>query len=218
MPSTGAAQRIVIAGAGGHGREVLDVLEDMATAGADVSVVGFVDDAPAHPERITARGAVLLEGFGDVRAEGAHYVVGVAGAAGRRALVARAEAAGLRAASLRHPSVVSGSSNIVGEGLIAFPLASYTTNITFGRHVHLSRCSTVGHDCVFGDFVTVLPGANVSGDVRLGDDVWVGTGATILQGVSVGSGTTVGAGAVVTRDLPPDVVAFGVPAKPVRRV
>lgn len=206
---------LVVVGAGGHGREVLDVVDDLNRVHPSFQVVGVVDDQPTHVERLAARGVALLDGFDDPRiVEGAHYVVGVAGAAARRSLVARAEAAGLRPVALWHPTAVTGAMNRMGEGLIVFPLASYTTNIVFGRHVHLSRNATIGHDCEIGDFVTILPGATVSGDVRIGDDVWLGTGATVIQGVTIGAGTTVGAGAVVTRDLPPGVVAYGVPAKP----
>jgi acetyltransferase-like isoleucine patch superfamily enzyme len=47
-------------------------------------------------------------------------------------------------------------------------------------------------------------------------DVWIGANATILPGVRIGAGTVVGAGAVVTADLPPGVVALGVPARVAR--
>lgn len=54
--------------------------------------------------------------------------------------------------------------------------------------------------------------AHLAKPVTLGDDVWVGAGAVILPGVTVGARTVVAAGAVVTKDLPPDSVAKGVPA------
>lgn len=54
--------------------------------------------------------------------------------------------------------------------------------------------------------------AHVAKPVTLGDDVWIGAGAVILPGVTIGARTVVGAGAVVTKDLPPDSVAKGVPA------
>ena len=218
MCSAGRPRGVVIVGAAGHGREVMDVVEDVARTGERLEVIGFVDDSPARPELIAARGVPLLGGFDDPRAQGAHYVVAVASAAARRSLAARAEAAGLGPVSLRHPSAVVGSRNLQGVGLVVFPLASYTTNVTIGNHVHVCRNVTIGHDCTVGDFVTLLPGATVSGDVTLGDDVTLGTGATLLQGVTIGAGTFVGAGAVVTRDLPGGVVAVGVPARVVRDV
>jgi maltose O-acetyltransferase len=54
--------------------------------------------------------------------------------------------------------------------------------------------------------------------VTIGDNVWLGGGAIVLPGVTIGDNTVVGAGAVVTRDLPPDVVAVGNPARVVRAV
>jgi maltose O-acetyltransferase len=52
--------------------------------------------------------------------------------------------------------------------------------------------------------------------ITIGDNVWLGGGAIVLPGVTIGENTVVGAGAAVTRDLPPDVVAVGNPARVVR--
>lgn len=53
-------------------------------------------------------------------------------------------------------------------------------------------------------------------DITLEDDVWLGTGVIVNGGVTIGEGTIVGAGSVVTKDLPPGVLAGGVPAKIIR--
>jgi maltose O-acetyltransferase len=55
-------------------------------------------------------------------------------------------------------------------------------------------------------------------DVFIGERVWLGAGVIVLPGVTIGPRTVVGAGAVVTRDLPPDVFAAGVPARAVRTI
>lgn len=56
------------------------------------------------------------------------------------------------------------------------------------------------------------------GDIVLEDDVWLGTGATVSAGVRIGKGTVVAAGSVVTRDLPANVLAGGVPARVIRKL
>lgn len=207
--------RVAILGAGGFGREVLDVIEAVIARSPRFEFIGFIDDAPAHLERLEARGAPLLAGLDDPLLEGAHYVVGIGNPGVRRHMADRADAAGLEAASLRHPHAIFGAANTIGDGLVACAHVSVTTNITMGRHVHLNLNSTVGHDCVLGDFVTIYPGANISGNVTIGEGVEIGTGACVIQGVSIGEGTIVGAGAVVTRDLPDHVVAVGSPARPI---
>ncbi len=54
--------------------------------------------------------------------------------------------------------------------------------------------------------------------VTIGNDVWIGGNVTILPGVTIGNNVVVGAGAVVTKDLPDNVVAVGVPAKIVKEI
>ena len=56
------------------------------------------------------------------------------------------------------------------------------------------------------------------GDIVLEDDVWLATGVTVSAGVTIGRGTVVAAGSVVTKDLPPGVLAAGVPAKVIREI
>lgn len=54
--------------------------------------------------------------------------------------------------------------------------------------------------------------------VKIGDNVWIGAGTTILPGVEIGENTVIGSGSVVTKDIPNNVVAFGVPCKVIRKI
>jgi acetyltransferase-like isoleucine patch superfamily enzyme len=91
-----------------------------------------------------------------------------------------------------------------------------TTDIRVGRFVLLNVATTLGHDTVAEDFVTLAPAANVSGNVHLGTGCDLGTNCSINQRLRVGEWSIVGAGAAVVKDVPPNVTVVGVPARVMR--
>jgi sugar O-acyltransferase (sialic acid O-acetyltransferase NeuD family) len=125
----------------------------------------------------------------------------------------RLSAAGFEAAVLVHPSATVGADVRLGPGTVVCAGARLTTNIQTGRHVHVNLGSTVGHDSTLGDYVTVNPLVAISGSVALGDEVMMGTHSAILQGLTIGARSVAGAGACVVKDVPPDTVVKGVPAR-----
>lgn len=207
---------IVIIGAGGFGREVLDVIDAMNAAGTgDWDFLGFVDDGQPDPEILERLGERHLGGRERLSSlpSGTSFVVAIAHARVRRELAEAAEAAGLVAATLIHPSVQIGRDVEVGAGSVVCAGVVMTTNIRVGRHCHVNLNVTVGHDTSLGDRVAVNPLVAISGCVALGDGAMLGTGSAILQGLSVGDDAVVGAGAVVVKDVPAGVTVLGVPAK-----
>jgi len=207
--------RLVIVGAGGFGREVLDVVEAMNAAGAALDFVGFVDDGDVDEAVVARRSAQVIGGSGLLRATSDRLTIGIGAPAVRRHLAERLDPSRERSVVLCHPAATVGGDVELGAGTVVTAGARVTTNVRLGRHVHLNLNSTVGHDCFIDNYVSVFPGATISGSVRIGEGATIGTGANVLPGVSIGEGAVVGAGAVVTRDVAPGTTVVGSPAKPV---
>lgn len=195
---------LYIVGAGGVGRETLDVA---MASGAPVH--GFLDDRLAGTE---ARGLAVVAP--DQAPAGACFVVGIAQPEARRRLGALLVGRGLSLATLVHPRAVVAPDTVVGPGCVIMAGAHVSSSVTLGAQVQVHYNATVGHDARLEDLATVYPGANVSGGVHLGQAATVGSGACVLQLLKVGAGAFVGAGAVVTRSVAVGAVVTGVPARP----
>jgi sugar O-acyltransferase (sialic acid O-acetyltransferase NeuD family) len=215
--------QLVIVGAGGFGREVHGVVEAINAAGGALDLIGYIDDLGTSDELLARLGTsrlggidLLCDGDGPVGSD-VGFVIAIGAGAVRRRIHERLTAAGRRPATLVHPMATVGGDNRIAEGCILTAGSRVTTNITLGRHTQLHVNSTIGHDSVLDDFVSVYPGATVSGNVHLAEGVTIGTGANVLPGVTVGAGAFVGAGAVVTADVEPGVIVVGAPARPTTR-
>jgi sugar O-acyltransferase (sialic acid O-acetyltransferase NeuD family) len=208
------AEALLVIGAGGFGREAIDVAEAMnAVAPEPVwDVLGVADDGPSETNlvRLKARGVPYV---GDLShaPDGAALVIGIGSPRLRRIVADRL--GGFRYATLVHPTAVIGSEVVIGEGTVVCALVSLGTNVRLGQHVHLNPQAVIGHDTHVDDFASVNPNATVSGDCHVGSAVLVGAASVILQGLRVGSDATVGAAACVISDVESRRTVKGVPAR-----
>lgn len=104
----------------------------------------------------------------------------------------------------------------LGRGVHVSPGATVAPYVTLGDFVVINRNASVGHHTTLGSFVTINPGVDVAGVCRIERGVTIGVGACVVDGITIGANSIVGAGSVVTRSLPRDVLAYGVPAKIIR--
>lgn len=206
---------LIIVGAGGFGREVAWLVEEINEDRQRYELVGFLDDTATE----TFEGYPVI-GTTDEWLRSPDTRVKIVCAVGdpltRSRIVERFVAAKVAFATLVHPSVRRSRWVEIGPGSIVCADTVLTTNVQIGAHGILNLDCTVGHDTKMGEFASVMPGVHLSGDVICGTGTYFGTGATVINQVSVGSWTVIGAGAVVSSDLPSGVVAVGVPARPIK--
>lgn len=208
-------QQVVILGAGGFAREVLDIFEAQNAEHRQYEVIGFIDQDPAK-KGTTLNGYPVLGGFewlSTVDKSEVQAICGVGDPAARRAMVLKAVQCGLQFCNIVHPTAVLTPFISLGTGVVVTAGCILTNQIQIGNHVHLNLDCTVGHDCVIEDFVTIAPGVHVSGNVRIKTGCDIGTGAAIIQGLTIGEWSIAGAGCVIVEDVPPNVTVVGVPAK-----
>jgi len=208
---------VVIFGAGGFAREVLELVNDINADERRYEVLGFLDDRESM-WGTSLNDVPILGGIPWLTEQPRPVAVllGIGSPATKHRVVSRLRGVAGSFPSLVHPSVVMSKRVEQGIGTIICAGNIWTTNIRLGDFTTTNLACTVGHDVQLGSWSTIAPGVNVSGNVTIGEGCDVGTGSAIIQGVTIGEWSVVGAGAVVARDVPSNCTAVGVPAKPIK--
>lgn len=199
-------EALILFGAGGHARVVLDALLLTGFRRGDVEVAD--DSATLHGSDFLG---APVRAAGDCAARRFHVAVGVA--RGREAVHARLQQQGHAPFTVLHPRASVSALATVGEGSFVAAQAVVAPLARLGESVIVNHGAVVDHDCVVGAFSHIAPNATLGGNVKIGRRVLVGAGATVLPGVEVGDDCIIGAGAVVTASIGPGATWVGVPAK-----
>jgi sugar O-acyltransferase (sialic acid O-acetyltransferase NeuD family) len=210
-------ERIVIVGAGGFGREVLQWARDAWLAHAG-RIAGFLSDdfskldghacslpilaSPAEYEpRPTDR---LLLAIGITRA--------------RRSVAEQLERRGGQFLSLVHPTAIVADTAEIGSGTIICPYAIVSDAASVGRFVLVNYHASLGHDSSAGDFTVLSPYATLGGCACVAADAFLGMHASVGPGRSVAAGTTVAANSCVLADTVAESIVYGVPGRSAPRL
>lgn len=209
----GTVRRVLVVGAGGFGREVMQYLRDMVSVGEPLEVAGFLDDNP-HALSAAAKCPPIvgsIEAY-QPRAD-EQLVLAVSDPAVRYQMAERLSARGGTFCTVVHPRAYVAESAEIGDGCVLAPFAFVGPGARLGRHVVLNTYASVGHDACIDDLCVFSPYAVVNGNVRLRQQVFLGTHATVILGKTVGSYAKISAGSVATRDVPEGALVVGNPGK-----
>jgi UDP-perosamine 4-acetyltransferase len=205
---------VLIVGAGGHGKVVLDILR----AAREHSPIGFIDaDTTLTGTRVGG-----LPVFGPAnqlpklakKAKGA--IIAIGDNRTRQSYAKMLVEQGFELISAIHPTAcVSGSARI-GKNVVIAAGAIVCAEANLCDSTIVNTAAVVDHECEIGCAAHVCPTVALAGRVRIGEGAFVGLGAKVIPCITIGEHAIVGAGAVVIRDIPPHSTAVGVPAKVVK--
>lgn len=209
---------IIIAGAGGLGREVAGYVRDVIAAGGlDATLKGFLDDTAAEPAAFGLDLPVLgsIDGYRPGPAD--RVVVAVGAPADRAGVAQRLERNGALFVSIIHPLAWVAKPARLEAGCIIAPFATIGMNAHLGRHCLINTHAGIGHDVVLGDATVVSPHGVVNGGAKLGRAVLVGSAAVVTPRRTIGDDAQVSAGSVVQSDIAAGTTVWGNPARALPR-
>ena len=196
--------RLMIIGAGGHGKVVADnALQNGYTN------ICFIDDGVTGE----CLGFPIIGGSAEIAKQNdgeTDFIVGIGNSAIRKRIVEEHPVTWIK---LIHPSAQIATNVSIGKGTVVMAGAVINVCAQVGEHCIINSNAIVEHDNVIQDFVNISPGAKLGGGVRIGELTNVGIGATVINNVDVTSGCVIGAGGVVIRNVVESGTYVGVPVR-----
>ncbi len=211
VSTSDSRKRLLIAGAGGFGREVFSMAATARGAGVEWVVSGFLSDVPGVLDDFPGL-PPIVGGTDHLAQPDEVFFCAIGEIAGRKAVCQRLLSQGAYFANLIQPHALIASNAQLGTGLIIEAFTGIGAHARIGDFCSILGHTSIAHDVTLGPFVQVSPFACLLGRVEVGEETLIGTHAVILPGVKIGARATIGAGAVVLKNVPEGETVFGVPA------
>lgn len=205
-------QDLIIVGASGFGREILQYVEDINVVNPTWNFIGFIDDNINALDGVSQGRKIVDSIQGHIPKSDVMYVCGLAFPKVKKDIVTLLKDKGAKFTSIIHPTARISKYSKIGEGCIITPNSNVNSDAEVGDFVSV-LASGIGHDAKVGNYSTLSGHVAVNGHVEVGEDVYIGCGAMIAPSKKIGKGATVGIGSVVISNVRAGVTVFGNPAK-----
>lgn len=206
---------LYILGAGGMGREVYAALIDLKMQDA---VKGYIEDNSKRAGQLSLGKPIYDSEILKNLDRDKNALVSGIGNSVRKNFIERSKNMGFNFKTVIHPSVIKSQWLNTGEGVVILAGCVIVTDVHIGDFSYINVSSVIGHDVNIGRYASISYSVNISGHVNIGNMTYVGAGTTIREKISIGSNSFIGMGSVVTKDIPDGVLAYGVPARVIKKI
>ena len=199
-------KRLIVIGAGGHGRVCAEAAE----------LAGFRDITFLDDKKIEGLPVVgTLDDIGKFKDDCCFFVaIGDNGI--RKKVIKTIKEMGGGFASIIHPFSSVSKSAEIGDGTVIMAGAVVQSKAKIGDGVIINTCSSVDHDCVVGNWTHVAVGARLAGSVKVGESVFLGASCAVSNNLSITDNCIVGAGTAVICNINDAGTYVGVPARRIK--
>ncbi|MBR2182350.1 MAG: NeuD/PglB/VioB family sugar acetyltransferase [Acidaminococcaceae bacterium] len=205
-------RNLLIVGASGFGREVLQWVKDINKIENRWNILGFLDDNLNALDGYECDYKVVGK-IQDWNPKGNEdFVIAIANPVIKERVVNELESKGAKFVSVIHPTALIGGFNHFGRGVVVYPYAKITVNTKIGDFVTLLG-SNIGHDVVIKEYATICGLCSINGHVQIGKNAFVGSHVVIAPSKKVGNNAYVGNGSVVITNIRAGYKVYGNPAK-----
>ncbi|MDR0221552.1 MAG: acetyltransferase, partial [Lachnospiraceae bacterium] len=210
---------LLVYGAGGLGREIVDLAQCINRDKRRWNEICFIVDAEFIKEKrvYDCEALSFEEALECQQNEEAECIIAVGEPASRQKMYDKCKKAGFRTAKLVAPSAFVSEAADIGEGVIISHYVVILAQCRISNNVMLQPMCVIGHDIVIGANSVIGPHVLPGGGCVIGENVFIGMGATIREQVKIGPNSIISMGAVVYNDIPDGMIVLGNPARPMRR-
>ena len=187
--------KLLIIGAGGHGKVVYDIAESMKK----FDEIYFLDDAVKG----SFYKSKVIGNVNDVSnyLDDHSFIVAVGNNKVRKSIQEILKKQQAKIEFLIHSSVIISNSVTIGEGTVVMPNVVVNADAKIGAGAILNTACVIEHDCNIGDFCHISPNATICGTVNMGQNTWIGAGSTVINNINICDNVIIGANSVVVSNV-----------------
>lgn len=205
-------KKLIIVGASGFGRELMDCIYDINKQKPTWEIVGFIDDNPKALDGFTCDYNIIDDIQHHSPLPDTLYVCALAFPEVKKKIVKQLKERGAKFATLIHPLAAISPSAKIGEGCIITHFSNVSCDTKVGDFVTV-LASGIAHDVTIGDFSTFSGHVYINGQCKVGEGVYMGCGSMIAPSKKIGDYAKIGIGSVIISNVKPNTTVFGNPAK-----
>ncbi len=205
-------KNLIIVGASGFGREVVQWVEDINVVKPEWKILGFLDDNPNALDGCRCDYQII----GSIKdwqpKDNEYFACAIAIPNVKYSVVNSLLERGAKFATLIHPTALVNKYAQIGKGVVITPRSNLNADTKVGDFVSVLG-SGIGHDATVGDYSTLSGRCSINGHVQVGKMVYIACGVSIAPSKKIGDGAYVGIGSVVISNVKAGSKVFGNPAK-----
>lgn len=204
-------EKLVIIGAGGYAKSVLDSIDYF-----NCEVVGFIDEFSKEKEHL---GYPILANSLDEMNNISKYVyfIAIGNNQKRKNWYEKLVKQNLRIINVVDKSAIVSRQATIGTGCFIGKMAIINSKATIGNNCIINTKALIEHGCKISNNCNISTNTVLNGDVEVGECSFIGSSSVTLGQLSIGSYSTVGAGAVVIKNVDNNVTVAGVPARVINK-